>query len=64
MNLPADHLGRPMSLRDWFAGMALNGLLSSSKPGVTQKMNNIEVGLDVMAYEIADAMLKERMKDK
>lgn len=44
-----------MSLRDWFAGMALSGLMSDNtiplKGGVR------------LSYEAADEMLKERVKD-
>lgn len=49
-----------MSLRDWFAGMALNGLLQNThvqgafSEGLNRNAN--------AAYEIADAMLKERVK--
>lgn len=44
-----------MSLRDWFAGMALQGLLVKSREF-----------LDVVnhAYKFADAMLKEREKNE
>lgn len=45
-----------MSLRDWFAGMALQGLLAC--PEVTGPM----VGLVTDAYSYADLMLKERAK--
>lgn len=48
---------KDMSLRDWFAGMALTGLLSDTP----------EYQADVLveqAFELADAMLKEREKEK
>ena len=47
-----------MSLRDWFAGMALQGLLSHS----CNKDIPIWKAKDavVRAYEMADAMIKER----
>lgn len=50
-----------MSLRDWFAGMALKGLLASPR-----KINGkTEVSQDDLAgssYGMADAMLQERLK--
>lgn len=48
-----------MTLRDYFAGQALNGFLSSPK------LTNGQPGVLAMdAYAIADAMLSERMKAK
>ena len=50
---------RGMTLRDWFAGQALNGWLS------TFGEDDIPTGtkaLAIFAYEIADAMLEEREK--
>lgn len=49
-----------MSLRDWFAGMALQGLLAmcageNVNPGTAEKAAEV-------AYEHADAMLNERNK--
>lgn len=46
-----------MSLRDWFAGQAIIGLLTSG----------LGTPLDVVtsaAFEVADAMLAEREKEK
>jgi len=53
------HLG--MSLRDWFAGQALEGELASQSPGNewidgTKSLNS----LAKRCGRIADAMLKER----
>lgn len=50
---------RGMSLRDHFAGQALNGLMSqdgsiSQRPEVVAQM----------AYKLADAMMEERSKKK
>lgn len=49
-----------MTLRDWFAGQALNGLLASGK------WDNCGVGFEAYiaghASNIADAMLAERAK--
>jgi len=43
-----------MSLRDWFAGQALNGLASWGASDYQQLVRH--------AYDIADAMMKERDK--
>ena len=43
-----------MSLRDWFAGQALNSIITGGFP-----VPNIAKA----AYEVADAMLAERSKD-
>jgi len=48
---------RGMTLRDWFAAKAMQGLLSARNPLVT----NIG-GIAEAAYEMADAMLAERSK--
>lgn len=48
----AQHLG--MSLRDWFAGQALGGMLASRYPPTTPAKAVL------LAYEVADAMLAER----
>jgi len=45
-----------MSLLDWFAGMALIGILANSSQIVEEKLASS------WAYEYADAMLKEREK--
>lgn len=51
----------PISLRDWFAGMALQGILSN--PGIIDiKTSQHSQALAVEAYDMADAMLKERGK--
>jgi hypothetical protein len=47
-----------MTLRDWFAGMAMMGSIASDQPQWT-----CDDGLRVKkAYEVADAMLAERAK--
>ena len=43
----------PMTLRDWFAGLAMNNLLEEGYP----YRENIEE-----AYKIADLMMEERRK--
>lgn len=47
-----------MSLRDWFAGQALNGLLAS----YANWPNPDQFGASKDVYAYADAMLKERIK--
>jgi hypothetical protein len=46
-----------MSLRDWFAGMALQGMLAT--PGMRYSEGSTAQG----AYAYADVMLKERSKE-
>lgn len=48
---------RGMSLRDWFAGMALQGLIAS---GRTQHMTRENAALG--AYDFADSMLAARCR--
>lgn len=47
---------RGMSLRDWFAGRALSGILALEEDPEAI----IPFGIAVAAYKIADAMLKAR----
>lgn len=49
---------RGMSLRDWFAGMALQGMLSDSH----EQANKDILFLSESAYGYADAMLRVRAK--
>jgi hypothetical protein len=53
----AGWMGPGMTLRDYFAAKAMQGLLSARNPLVT----NIG-GIAEAAYEMADAMLAERSK--
>ena len=46
-----------MTLRDWFAGMALQGLLVNYMPEMWTKHS-----VQSVAYSISDEMLKERSK--
>ena len=46
-----------MSLRDWFAGRVIVGLLAR---GAQDTHEPLAMGLDVEAYRIADAMLAAR----
>jgi len=59
--------GPAISLRDWFAGMALQGLLARDIPEDDQTRPEYETDkiedlkrLSHASYECADAMLKER----
>ncbi len=50
-----------MSLRDWFAGMALQGWLASFGPDAAHPVRNESQGdVALQAYEMADAMLAAR----
>lgn len=49
-----------MSLRDWFAGMALNGFQRPSADG-SEYANSARIA--EAAYDIADAMLSARKED-
>lgn len=55
---PANCLVTGMTLRDWFAGQALAGMIPAPKqPGVPTL--NME-GMAKAAYDYADALLKRR----
>ena len=49
------HYNEGMSLRDWFAGQALQGLCASQWGGLQRVSTFVE-----RAYEMADAMLAAR----
>ena len=52
-----------MTLRDHFAGIALQGWLSSYGPDVTHPASQeCETSLAELSYKMADAMLKARNK--
>jgi len=53
-----------MELRDWFAGMALNGMLAQfmSEPHVEADLNVRSYAR--FAYEYADAMMEARNKEQ
>ena len=53
------HFGPGMSLRDWFAAFALNGLVSDYQ---TSELTIQQITED--AYDFADAMIAERAKHK
>lgn len=49
-----------LSIRDWFAGMALQGEISTQKEGYVEYTDNNFDRLASYCYKIADAMLQER----
>ncbi len=50
-----------MTLRDWFAGMALSGLLA--RPGPPDLViNGQTMGYDLAAWKLAQAMIDSRPK--
>ena len=54
----AGQAGPGMTLRDWFAGQALEGVLAFTGVPIGEKVTAAD------AYAIADAMLAERQKGK
>ena len=52
------HISNGMTLRDWFAGQAMIGLLSNPKIDLIDK--NIYVDTAIQTYKLADAMIAER----
>ena len=49
-----------MTLRDWFAAKAIQGLLGGPNITIAGPVQSVAAGLAVRAYEIADAMLAAR----
>jgi hypothetical protein len=49
-----------MTLRDWFAGQAINGMLAAPLEGGVIDPNGLEDRLAQAAYRYADAILKAR----
>ena len=65
--VPFEHWGDPnqgMSLRDWFAGMALQGLCASDTDRFDKSSLLVQHALAAIAYDHADAMLAERDRGK
>ena len=53
----------PVSLRQWYAGLAMQGLLSN--PAIHENFSNIEVrdvGIVTMSFKYADAMIAQGEK--
>lgn len=55
-----DKIFRGMSLRDWFAGQALSGLVAAIGPGYSPNQLVHAEGMADDAYSLADAMLARR----
>ncbi len=51
-----------MSLRDWFAGQALAGMIGANGPGDTPWAQDPHTLVAATAYALADAMIAERSK--
>lgn len=54
--------GEGMTLRDYFAAKAMQGVLSNVNANVGVGQEETNCGIAACAYAIADAMLKEREK--
>jgi hypothetical protein len=54
-----------MSLRDWFAGQALSGMLSPERRGGggSESSNSVRA-ISRDAYRLADAMIEARKRDQ
>ncbi len=53
------HFEAGMTLRDWFAGMALQGILSRGRATIGEMLTETPNVADA-AYELADAMIEAR----
>ena len=51
-----------MTLRDYFAAKAMQGIISNPNYGIFDGTNEVHIPTIKQCYEIADAMLKEREK--
>lgn len=51
-----------MSLRDWFAGLAMQAVINSDPPLVKNDILHLQERTAHWAYTFADAMLKERQR--
>ncbi len=59
-DIPHQGVGGGMSLRDWYAGMVMTGLAVNFNDLLPTDSRSSIKHMVGMAYEIADAMLKER----
>ena len=51
-----------MTLRDWFAGKVVQGLWANATALAQMPLGSEAAAIASVAYEVADAMLKERSK--
>lgn len=51
-----------MNLRDWFAGKVVQGLWANATALAQMPLGSEAAAIASVAYEVADAMLKERSK--
>ena len=51
-----------MTLRDWFAGQALAGVINTCSADILANGEAIEAMFARKAYSLADAMIRERTK--
>jgi hypothetical protein len=63
------YYSRGLSMRDWFAGMALQGMLANSDFAASatrmgESTEGFRGNVTRTAYVFADAMLSEREKDR
>ena len=56
----ADERKRGMSLRDWFAGMAMPGLMEPDDMAYLEGTPRRLAKVALVAYQIADAMIEAR----
>ena len=61
-NTPTSRAYEGMSLRDWFAGQALAGMLASPPIASREQSNVNHQAWAANAYAFADAMIQEREK--
>ena len=54
--------GHGLTIRDWFAGMAMQGLIASPR-GTPNGADATDTYYAEMAYIMADAMIAEREKE-
>ena len=62
---PNEHAEEGMTLRDWFAGMAMQGFLAAFPPefDLNEALDAIKSGgMAKLGYIVADTMLAEREK--
>lgn len=51
-----------LTMRDWFAGQAINGVVAHLGPGQGDSSSGVPATIAEAAYEIADAMMEARKR--